>query len=87
MFSSRINKEYFFFIIFYLSGIILYLLSTKFHFFAVHHGPFYYYIAESLLNNQGFLPSVKLFPSGIDIVTPQIGVSIVIYISKLISSN
>lgn len=87
MFSLRNNKEYFFFIIFYLSGIILYLLSTKFHFFAVHHGPFYYYIAESLLNNQGFLPSVKLFPSGLDIVTPQVGVSIVIYISKLISSN
>ncbi len=87
MFSIKIKKEYFFFTTFFLSGIILYLFSTKFHIFAVHHGPYYYYIAESLLNNQGFLPSVKLFPSDIDIVTPQIGVSIVIYISKLISSN
>ncbi len=87
MFLNKLRKEYFYFTFFYIFGIVLYLLSTKYNVLAVHHGPFYYFIAESLINKEGFVPSVKLFPLKSDIVTPQIGVAFVIYISKLISLN
>ena len=87
MFLYKFRKEYFFFILFFIFGIVLYLLSTKFNILAVHHGPYYYFIAESLINKEGLVPSVKLFPSQLDLLTPQIGVVFVIYISKLISSN
>ena len=85
MFLNKFRIEYIFFILFYIFGLVLYLLSTKFNILAVHHGPFYYFIAESLINKEGLLPSVKLFPTEYDMITPQIGVVFVIYISKLIS--
>ena len=88
MFSKKFNNQnIIFFTLIYTFSLSLFFLSTSFEILAVHHGPYYYFIAESLLNQNGLVPAVKLFPTKLDLVTPQIGIVFFIYISKLISAN
>ena len=87
IFKKFINQNIIFFTLIYIFSLSLFFLSTSFEILAVHHGPFYYFIAESLLNQNGLVPAVKLFPTKLDLVTPQIGIVFFIYISKLISAN
>ena len=86
-FKKFINQNLIFFTLIYIFSLSLFFLSTRYEILAVHHGPFYYFIAESLLNQNGLVPAVKLFPTKLDLVTPQIGIVFFIYISKLISVN
>lgn len=82
--KRKINySKYIIFLLFFFSSIVFFQLS-KYNFFPVAHGPYYFSFAESMYNNLGIF-SYWTIPQDPKLVyTFQIGISFIIYLCILI---